>query len=69
MKGMATQAEIDAAIDSILDGEHQSYSIGNRSVSKLDLEKLLKVRRELAKLDANSARGSNVSLAKMRRAK
>lgn len=63
---MATEAEIDAAIDSILEGEHQSYSIGNRSVQKLDLEKLVKVRKEIAKVNAG---GNRMTVARMRRPK
>jgi hypothetical protein len=40
-------ALIDAAIEALLTGGASSYSIGSRSVTKLDLEKLFAERRML----------------------
>jgi hypothetical protein len=40
-------AQVDAAIEALLTGGASSYSIGNRSVSKLDLRQLFEERRLL----------------------
>jgi flagellar basal body rod protein FlgF len=40
-------AAIDTAIEALLNGGASSYSIGNRTVTKLDLGELLKQRRDL----------------------
>ncbi len=42
-------AQIDAAIEALLTGGASSYSIGSRSVSKLDLGQLFEERRLLQK--------------------
>ncbi len=48
---MATPAQllvlIDAAIEALLTGQHESYSIGSRSVTRLDLSDLFEERRLL----------------------
>ena len=50
--GMATSAttmlaEVEAAISALLTGQHSSYSIGARTVTRLDLDKLRAWRDEL----------------------
>lgn len=49
---MASAAElltlIDSAIESLLTGGASSYSIGSRTVTKLDLGQLMQERRQLA---------------------
>jgi flagellar basal body rod protein FlgF len=40
-------AAIDTAIEALLNGGASSYSINNRTVTKLDLGELLKQRRDL----------------------
>lgn len=51
-------AQIDAAIEALLTGGASSYSIGNRSVSKLDLAQLFEERRLLQQqVDRESSGG------------
>lgn len=60
-------ASIEAAITALLTGGASSYSIGNRSVTKLDLDSLLKERRLLL-MEVQRDNGSGAfSLAKMGR--
>lgn len=40
-------AQIDAAIEALLSGQHSSYSIGARSVTRLDLNSLFDQRERL----------------------
>ena len=66
---MATSASllalIDAAIESLLTGGAASYSIGSRTVTKIDLPKLMEERRHLL-IAAQRENGSGgFSLAKM----
>lgn len=62
-KSMALSAstlltQIDAAIEALLTGGASSYSIGNRSVSKLDLAQLFEERRLLQQqVDRESSGG------------
>lgn len=68
---MATSASllalIDAAIEALLTGGASSYSIGSRSVTKLDLNTLFEERRML-QIQAQRESGSGVfRLAKMGR--
>jgi hypothetical protein len=59
--------QIEAAIEALLTGGASSYSIGNRSVTKLDLKSLLEERR-LLQIEVQRSSGSGVfSLAKMGR--
>lgn len=48
---MATAASllalVDTAIENLISGEHESYSIGARSVTRLDLQSLFNERRIL----------------------
>lgn len=59
-------AQIEAAIEALLTGGASSYSIGNRSVTKLDLADLLEQRR-LLQMDANREAGGSIRLAKIGR--
>ena len=67
---MATAASllalIDAAIEALLTGGAESYSIGNRSVTKLDLDSLFEQRRQL-EFQAQREAGNGVRLAKIGR--
>lgn len=59
--------QIEAAIEALLTGGASSYSIGNRSVTKLDLKSLFEERRML-QIEVQRSSGSGVfSLAKMGR--
>jgi hypothetical protein len=59
--------QIEAAIEALLTGGASSYSIGNRSVTKLDLKSLFEERRML-QTEVQRSSGSGVfSLAKMGR--
>lgn len=70
MHDMATAAslliQIDAAIEALLTGGASSYSIGNRSVTKLDLADLFEQRRML-QVEASRESGGAFRLAKMQR--
>jgi len=57
-------ASVEAAITALLTGGASSYSIGNRSVTKLDLDSLFAERRALLN---EVQRSSAFSLAKMGR--
>jgi hypothetical protein len=60
-------AQIDAAIEALLTGGASSYSIGNRSVTKLDLGDLFQQRR-LLQMQAQRESGVGAfSLAKLGR--
>lgn len=60
-------AQIDAAIEALLTGGASSYSIGSRSVTKLDLAKLFEERRLLQTEVSRSSGSGSFSLAKMGR--
>lgn len=59
-------SQIDTAIEALLTGGASSYTIGNRSVTKLDLADLLEQRRILQNAVSRESRGF-VSLAKYQR--
>lgn len=59
-------AQIDSAIEALLTGGHESYTIGNRSVTKLDLKDLFEQRRIL-QTEAARESGGAIRLAKMQR--
>lgn len=59
-------AQIDTAIEALLTGGHESYTIGNRSVTKLDLADLFEQRRLLERQVDRENKGT-FRLAKMRR--
>ncbi len=60
-------AEVEAAISALLSGEHQSYSIGGRAVTRLDLSELFEQRRMLQAEIARESGGSFIRLARMGR--
>ena len=60
-------ASVEAAITALLTGGASSYSIGNRSVTKLDLDSLFAERRALLNEVARSSGSGAFSLAKMGR--
>lgn len=66
---MASSAEllalIDSAIDALLTGGASSYSIGNRSVTKLDLPALMTERRMLLTQVQRETGSGGISLARM----
>jgi hypothetical protein len=57
--------QIEAAIEALLTGGAQSYSIGTRSVTKLDLKSLFEERRMLQTEVQRSSGSGGFSLAKM----
>lgn len=59
-------AQIDAAIEALLTGGASSYSIGNRSVTKLDLGTLFEERR-LLQTQVERESGGGIRLAKFQR--
>lgn len=67
---MATYSQLlaayDTAILNLLSGEHESYSIGGRTVTRLDLADLQEQRDKVAFM-ANRESGSAVRVAKMQR--
>jgi hypothetical protein len=62
-----TQEQIEQAIASIIDGGASSYSIGNRSVSKLDPAKLYELAQKIAFNAERRAGKSPFSVAKIGR--
>lgn len=60
-------AQIDAAIEALLTGGASSYSIGARSVTKLDLKSLFEERRLLQREVDRSVGSGAFSLGKMGR--
>lgn len=67
MAPAALLALIDAAIEALLTGGASSYSIGNRSVTKLDLATLFEERRMLETEILRTTGSGAFSLAKMGR--
>ena len=67
---MATSADllsqVEAAIEALLTGGASSYSIGARSVTKLDLDTLFK-QRNMLQMQVQRESGSAFSLAKIGR--
>jgi hypothetical protein len=60
-------AQIEAAIEALLTSGAQSYSIGSRSVTKLDLAKLFEERRMLQTEVERSQGSGGFTLAKLGR--
>jgi len=60
-------ALIDAAIEALLTGGAQSYNIGSRSVTKLDLGTLFEERRMLEQQVRRETSSGGISLCKMNR--
>jgi hypothetical protein len=67
MDPQALLTAIETAITALLTGGASSYSIGNRSVTKLDLDSLFAERRALINEVARSSGSGGFSLAKMGR--
>lgn len=67
---MATYSQLlaayDTAILNLLSGEHESYSIGNRQVTRFDLKDLQEQRDRIAFLAQRETSGA-VHVAKMQR--
>lgn len=57
---------VETAINALLTGQHQSYSIGARSVTKLDLPQLFEERRML-KAEVAQSSGASIRVAKFTR--
>lgn len=68
--GMASTAsllaQVEAAIEALLSGGASSYSIGSRSVTKLDLGELMQQRKELLRQVQRETSGG-VSLGRLTR--
>jgi hypothetical protein len=60
-------ALIDAAIEALLTGGAQSYNIGTRSVTKLDLATLFEERRMLEQQVQRESGSGGISLGKLSR--
>lgn len=60
-------AQVEAAITALISGGASSYSIGSRSVTKLDLKSLFEERRILQTEVARSSASGAFSLAKIGR--
>ena len=59
-------AQVDSAIEALVNGGAQSYSIGQRQVTKLDLSELFEMRNTLA-IQAHREANGAFSLAKIGR--
>tara|TARA_R110000751_G_scaffold24747_2_gene67933 strand:+ start:30 stop:242 length:213 start_codon:yes stop_codon:yes gene_type:complete len=55
---------IDAAIEALLTGQHESYSIGSRSVTRLDLKTLFE-ERALLEMQVNRANSGAMRVARI----
>ena len=60
-------AQIDSAIEALLTGGASSYSIGQRTVTKLDLSDLFEQRRQLQTQVVRESGSGGFSLAKLGR--
>jgi hypothetical protein len=68
LSASALLTQIETAIQALLTGGASSYSIGSRSVTKLDLEQLFQERRMLQVEAQRESSGSGaIRLAKLRR--
>ena len=67
MDATALLTQIESAIEALLTGGHSSYSIGARSVTKLDLKSLFEERRLLQAEVNRTVSGGAVRLAKITR--
>lgn len=66
MDPSALLAQIESAIEALLTGGASSYSIGARTVTKLDLKALFEERRLLL-AEVNRANGGTIRLARITR--
>lgn len=60
-------AQVEAAIEALLTGGAQSYSIGSRNVTKLDLATLFDERRQLQHAAQRESGSGAVSLGRLSR--
>ena len=60
-------AQVEAAIEALLTGGASSYSIGSRSVTKLDLDSLFAQRDKLIRQVQRETSSGGISLGKMTR--
>jgi cobalamin biosynthesis protein CobD/CbiB len=67
MDSSALLALIDSAIAALLTGQHQSYTIGARTVTRLDLKTLMEERRQLQIAVSRESGSGAFSLAKLGR--
>jgi hypothetical protein len=67
MDAAALLNAIETAITALLTGQHSSYSIGARTVTRLDLKTLMEERRLLQNEVSRSAGGGAIRLAKITR--
>jgi hypothetical protein len=67
MDAAALLAQVETAIEALLTGGASSYSIGARSVSKLDMAQLFEERRLLQREVQNAAGGGSMRYAKIMR--
>lgn len=63
----ALLTQVETAIEALLTGGHSTYSIGSRSVTKLDLNSLFEERRLLLQEVQRATAGGTVRLARMGR--
>jgi hypothetical protein len=66
MDPQALLAQVEAAISALLTGGHSSYSIGARTVTRLDLKTLFE-ERKLLQNEVQRSSGGSIRLAKIRR--
>jgi hypothetical protein len=62
-------AQIDAAIEALLTGGASQYSIGSRTVTKLDLDSLFEQRKQLQHQVNRESGSGGVSLGRMSRSR
>ena len=60
-------AQVEAALEALLSGTVSQYSIGNRSVTKLDLLTLMNERRQLLREVQRETGSGGISLGKLTR--
>ena len=60
-------AQVEAALEALLSGTVSQYSIGNRSVTKLDLLTLMNERRQLIREVQRETGSGGISLGKLTR--
>jgi hypothetical protein len=59
--------EVNTAISGLLLGEHQSYSVNGRAVTRLDLNSLHQMQKWLTAQVSRESSGGAIRLAKMQR--
>jgi len=59
--------QVDTAIEALLTGQHESYTIGARSVTRLDLDDLFRWREQLSMAAQRESGSGSVHVAKMQK--